>query len=59
MVSGAKSLLANGDAKIPFLISVYILAIGAGKFPYLSDSTQANSSQRCLNLTSLRLFLIR
>ncbi|TVY44201.1 Peptide transporter, partial [Lachnellula occidentalis] len=32
MASGAKTLLANGDAKIPFLISVYILAIGAAMF---------------------------
>ena len=31
VASGAKGLLANGNAKIPFLISVYVLAIGAGK----------------------------
>jgi dipeptide/tripeptide permease len=31
VVSGSKDLLANGNAKIPFLISVYILAVGAGK----------------------------
>jgi len=33
MVSaGAKNLLASGNAKIPYFISLYILAIGAGKF---------------------------
>lgn len=30
--SSAKSLLANGDAKVPYLISLYMLAVGAGKF---------------------------
>jgi dipeptide/tripeptide permease len=34
--SGAKDLLANGTAKAPFFISVYILAVGAGE---LSRST--------------------
>lgn len=29
--SAAPSLLANGTAKIPFFISVYILAVGSGK----------------------------
>lgn len=29
--SGAKSLLASGDAKYPYFLSLYILAIGAGK----------------------------
>jgi len=29
--SGAKELLANGTAKAPFFISVYILAVGAGE----------------------------
>lgn len=28
--AGAKTLLANGQAKGPFFISVYMLAIGAG-----------------------------
>ncbi|TVY58000.1 Peptide transporter PTR2 [Lachnellula cervina] len=32
MASGAKALLANGNAKIPFFISIYILAIGAAMF---------------------------
>ena len=31
VVSGSKSLLANGNAKIPYFISVYVLAIGAGE----------------------------
>ncbi len=30
VVSGSKNLLANGNAKIPYFISIYILAIGAG-----------------------------
>lgn len=29
--AGAPDLLANGNAKIPYFISIYILAIGAGK----------------------------
>ncbi|KAI0129906.1 major facilitator superfamily transporter peptide [Xylariales sp. AK1849] len=32
IVSGAPSLLANGTAKIPYFISIYILAIGAAMF---------------------------
>ena len=31
IVAGSKTLLANGSAKTPYLLSVYILAIGAGK----------------------------
>ena len=31
IVAGTRSLLENGNAKIPYLISVYILAIGACK----------------------------
>ena len=31
IVAGSKNLLANGNAKIPYFISVYILAVGAGK----------------------------
>lgn len=31
IAGGAKSLLDNGTAKIPFYIGVYVLAIGAGK----------------------------
>ncbi|KAH6645148.1 general substrate transporter [Truncatella angustata] len=30
--AGAKDLLANGQAKIPYLISIYVLAIGAAMF---------------------------
>ena len=30
-VAGAKSLLANGNAKIPYFLSVYVLAVGACK----------------------------
>lgn len=31
IAGGARALLENGNAKIPFFIGVYILAIGAGK----------------------------
>lgn len=32
VVSASKSLLADGSAKTPYLLSLYILAVGAGKF---------------------------
>ncbi|KAG4428080.1 hypothetical protein IFR05_016437 [Cadophora sp. M221] len=32
VASGAKSLLANGNAKIPYFISLYVLALGAAMF---------------------------
>lgn len=32
VASGAPSLLANGNAKIPYFISLYILSVGAGTF---------------------------
>jgi len=32
VVSASKPLLADGSAKIPYLLSLYILAVGAGKF---------------------------
>lgn len=31
VASGAKNLLANGQAKVPFMISIYILALGSGR----------------------------
>ncbi len=31
IAGGAKQLIENGTAKIPFFIGVYILAIGAGQ----------------------------
>lgn len=31
VAAGAKDLLANGNAKIPYFISIYILGLGAGK----------------------------
>ena len=31
VIGGARSLIENGTAKIPFFIGVYILAVGAGK----------------------------
>lgn len=33
VVAGSKDLLANGTAKAPYFLSVYILSIGAGMFP--------------------------
>lgn len=44
VAGGAKELIANGTAKIPFFLGVYILAIGAGKqsgpvIPSLSRAT--------------------
>jgi dipeptide/tripeptide permease len=46
MVSaGASSLLANGTAVAPYFISVYILAIGAGKKPCNLASPGANSRE--------------
>ena len=32
VAAGARDLLANGTAKVPFFLSVYILSIGAGEF---------------------------
>jgi dipeptide/tripeptide permease len=32
VASGAKNLLANGKAKVPYFISVYVLSVGAGEF---------------------------
>lgn len=32
VAGGAKTLIENDTAKIPFFIGVYILAVGAGKF---------------------------
>lgn len=34
VVSASKSLLADGSAKVPYLLSLYILAVGAGRFTY-------------------------
>jgi len=47
VASGAKDLLANGTAKAPFFISVYILAVGAAMFkpnvsPLLLDQITTN-----------------
>ncbi len=44
IAGGAKSLIENGTAKIPFFLGVYILAIGAGKSYYsLTSPSGANS----------------
>lgn len=32
IAAGSKDLLASGNAKAPYFISVYILAVGAGEF---------------------------
>ena len=39
VAGGAKTLIDNDTAKIPFFIGVYILAVGAGKFKTSSLST--------------------
>lgn len=39
VAAGAKTLLDNGNAKIPFFIGVYILSIGAGKLARTRRST--------------------
>ncbi|CAG8960596.1 hypothetical protein HYFRA_00013420 [Hymenoscyphus fraxineus] len=48
VASGAPSLLANGNAKIPFFLSVYILSVGAAMFkpnisPILLDQMKSHS----------------
>jgi hypothetical protein len=51
IVSGAKSLLANGTAIIPFLLSLYILAIGAGKSTLVRrKDIKIDDSKLCSNL---------
>lgn len=52
VASGAKSLLANGNAKIPYFISLYILAIGAGKLFCCIHTAIANRTQPCSSLAS-------
>jgi len=37
IVAGAPGLLANGTAAAPYMISLYVLAIGAGKHPLNLD----------------------
>lgn len=37
VASAAKSLLADGSARIPYLISLYLLAVGAGELPSMND----------------------
>lgn len=34
--AGAPTLLANGSAKAPYFISLYMLSIGAGRSPFSS-----------------------
>ncbi len=65
VAGGAKELIANGTAKIPFFIGVYILAIGAGKFIVQDKSTDWDAAvltllpQPCSSPTSLLSCLIR
>ncbi len=47
IASGSKDLLANGNAKVPFFLSIYILSIGAGMsyaILYLQSSTSLTLS---------------
>jgi dipeptide/tripeptide permease len=41
VAGGARQLIENGTAKIPFFIGVYILAIGAGKLATSPSSVRA------------------
>ncbi|KAF4624168.1 hypothetical protein G7Y89_g14006 [Cudoniella acicularis] len=53
--SGAPSLLADGNAKIPFFISVYILAIGAAMFkPNISPTLLDQMKDRELEIKVLK-----
>lgn len=61
VAGGAKTLIDNGTAKIPFFIGVYILAIGAGTLRpvYLNPSSSRHLanllfSQPCSNPMSHR-----
>lgn len=59
--SAAPSLLANGTAKAPFFISLYILAPGAGMSNLFITSMLRilTTSQPCSSPTSLRSFSIK
>ena len=65
IAGGAKALLDNGTAKIPFFIGVYILSIGAGKpartYPshLLAWNTHLTMLQPCSNPTSRPCFSTR
>jgi hypothetical protein len=43
VVSASKSLLADGSAKAPYLLSLYILAVGAGKLITLQFTINTNA----------------
>jgi len=52
VAAGSKSLLASGEAKAPYFLSVYILAIGAGKSVIIPPTgafavSLADSATRC------------
>lgn len=50
VAAGSRDLLANGTAKVPYFLSVYILSIGAGKLIPVNIVTHilvANKSQPC------------
>jgi dipeptide/tripeptide permease len=44
VAAGSKSLLASGQAQIPYFLSLYILAVGSGKLITLCLCSFANSS---------------
>ncbi|KAE8452712.1 hypothetical protein EG329_013971 [Mollisiaceae sp. DMI_Dod_QoI] len=53
--SGAKSLLANGSAKIPYFISLYILAVGAAMFkPCISPTLLDQMKDTTLQVKTLK-----
>lgn len=60
-ISAAKPLLENGTATAPYLISLYILAIGAGKstVPCKCSILVLTNSQRCSSPMSRHSFWTR
>lgn len=62
VAGGAKTLIENDTAKIPFFLGVYILAVGAGKFGASLLDPQVGhlrTSQPCSSPTSLHCCWIR
>jgi hypothetical protein len=52
VVSASKSLLADGSAKTPFFLGLYILAVGAGKHICPMHWITAHDFQLCSSQTS-------
>lgn len=52
VAGGARQLIENGTAKIPFFLGVYILAVGAGKLAASPPSLRAPALYYVNELTS-------